>query len=317
MRFAFHLVTVGTLTLAIGCGSGAAWAQSTNAFSDAPGSPASPLPPVLERVIGSGGHATYLGAIDGLQGYLLTTQRTDGSYLAIPAYVTPSGQSVILGRAHAVDGTDDTSKQEDRLALRLQEAENDVTPTDPLNLDVPTENDSTSGPNNQQIADAAEQDIEQGKAADFADAVHKQTANFQVGNPNAPSAFLIGDSNCAQCAAENIMLRSMINGGKLNLIVVPASSNPVTSEETLELLSQSHPAEAWFTNDLDPSQHAHDENDVQTWLASNNEFAETIGATVTPVLAYLNSAGRWTLSTDISGTPPNLATTTISQASTP
>ena len=277
----------------------ACWALGATA-SAAPGAADVPLPPALANIVGVGGHVTYLGMVDGLEGYLVTGTRADGSVLALPAYVTPGGNHIILGHAHDATGVDITDLQKTRLKLRLEEAKALVTPSPPLDFGSAPERAIAvrRGPTTAALQSAAA----------FAEQVKTGTASFHVGRPGAPLAYLVTDQDCADCERTADLLRPMAAAGTIDLVVVATAPNAQSEEAAIGLLSQPKVALAWYskaapTRSPPPEVKA----SLRAWIASNNAFAKGIGAGPAPILAYVGADGNWIVRQGVPAEAPALA----------
>ena len=278
----------------------AAWTPAP-AMASGPGSPDAPLPPVLQRMVGAGGHVTYLGTVDGLPGYLVTRTRPDGSVLAIPAYVSPGGGHAFLGHAHDADGADVTELQETRLQLRLEESKASVTPSPPL--DVGRAPDARPLPPD---ADAVAAE------AAFGAQVRATTASFHVGRAGAPVAYLIADVGSTDGERLGDMMRPMAAAGSVDLVVVATGTTPAAEEAAVGLLSQPQVARAWYSRAaptrVPPT--AADAASLRGWVESNNAFARSLGVSDGPVMAYADATGKWVIRHGVPATAPVLAAPT-------
>lgn len=175
-------------------------------------------PPALKKFEEAGGTVSFLGSAYGTDGWLVKDARGGVQY----AYTTPEG-GLIVGMLFAPEGTSETKKQIE--AYKLKTAAPDRTAAEVLQTPIPKAADS--------------------KAEQFYAEVDKAGWVALGRNSDAPHLYVFMNVNCDHCQAFWKDLESAVEGGRLQVRLVPFGESPQNRDGGAALLSAEDAGAAW------------------------------------------------------------------------
>lgn len=220
------------------------------------------LPPALSFLVSKEVKLTYLGEVDGLQGYL--GESSDGKQQVF--YLLPSGEHIIAGLLFNERGVNLTGVQIESMRARYEalvrqseadtSAEQEASPPTPGGR--PQTSSAISGIVN--IGDAPKTEVALQKSvektledyrshmdkADFL-SMANQVPFFTIGDPNSsPTLWMIADPNCPYCHRAWAELKPMVAAGQFALNVILVAGLPGSEEKAVSILTSQDPGALWW-----------------------------------------------------------------------
>jgi thiol:disulfide interchange protein DsbG len=169
--------------------------------------------PVFTELKKAGGSVEFIGNAYGMDGWIVKDPKGD---VKTTLYTTPEG-AVIAGMLFAPDGTSETQKQMEAYKKRIDGA-------------------------SQEPAPGAEKSSARSEKF-YAEA--EKAGWVALGDNQAPYLYVFMNVNCDHCQAFWKDLESFVDGGKMQVRLIPFGKEPANRDGGAALLSVDNPEAAW------------------------------------------------------------------------
>lgn len=254
-----------------------------------------PLPDTLKNLAVQGAQVRYLGREAGLDGWLFVQGGQEQFF-----YVTPDREAVLMGLLFDKSGKLVTVRQ----VQNLQKG-NDPTLESLVNAD---QGASVTDTAESAIAKLQEQLVKQSAMtpAEKLFAAVEKAGHVALGSESAPVIYAFLDPQCPHCHAfMNDIRKDYIDGGQLQVRMIPVGLRDDTKAQAAVLLASPDPQAAWFRH-LDGDKNAlpvSGQINLQA-IEANLEIMHEWKLDATPTIIYKAASGEIKI---IRGKPRNPA----------